>query len=136
MEFKEKVIIFKFIFVLSFIFYFLLVNLSVHNEEVSSDILREFKLKLYPYSGFHKESYLKFVNNIDLFGKNIRDVDIASKFLYTALEDNAHTLLFFSNYDFTEDVKVIAIEAEQLLLKSSLKYRTSFMPKYLNKTNI
>ena len=135
MESKKKVLIFKLIFFVSFIFYFLLVKLSVHQEEVDPEIIREFKLKLYPYSGFHKESYLKFVNNIDLFGKNIRNVDVSSKFLYKAIDD-AQALLFFSNHDFTNEVKEIAIEGENLLLQSSLKYKTLFIPKYLNKSTI
>ena len=135
MESKKKILIFKLFFFISFIFYFLLLKLSVHQEEVDPEIIREFKLKLYPYSGFHKESYLKFVNNIDLFGKNIRNVDVSSKFLYTAIDD-AQALLFFSNYDFTNEVKEIAIEGENLLLQSSLKYKTLFIPKYLNKSTI
>lgn len=133
MEYEKTFLIFKFIFVISFILYFLLIKFSVHNEEINPDTIMKFKMKLYPYSGFHSESYLKFLNNIELFGKNISNVDVAAKFLYIALEDNAHELLFFSNYDFSIDIKSIAIEAEQLLLTSSLKYKTLFIPKYLNK---
>ncbi len=135
MDSKNKLLLFKFIFFVSFIFYFILIKLTVHSEEVNSETIRDFKLKLYPYSGFNEEAYIKFVNNIDLFGKNIREVDISSSFLYTAI-DNAHDLLFYSNYDFTDDVKEIAIEGENLLLQSSLKYKTLFIPKYLNRTTV
>jgi len=54
---KEQLILF-----IGFVLYYILFKVSPNKEVVNPEIIREFKLKLHPYSGFDKDSYLKFVN--------------------------------------------------------------------------
>jgi hypothetical protein len=84
--------------------------------------LRELKLKLQPFSGLNKDLYLRYVNNIELFGRT-RD----EEFLYKALE-NAQELQLYGSEDFQDVINKVAIEGERYLIKTN----NSFMPRYLN----
>ena len=84
--------------------------------------LRELKLKLKPYSGLHNELYLRYVNNIELFGQTKDE-----EFLYKALE-NAQELQLYGSEEFQDVINTIAIEGERYLIKTNI----SFVPRYLN----
>ena len=84
--------------------------------------LRELKLKLKPYSGLNKDLYLRYVNNIELFGESKDEI-----FLYKAL-DNAQELQLYGTEDFQDIINTVAIEGERYLIKTN----TSFVPRYLN----
>lgn len=84
--------------------------------------LRDLKLKLKPYSGLNPDLYLKYVNNIELFGQTHDE-----EFLYKALE-NAQDLQLYSSDDFQDVINTVAIEGERYILKTNI----SFTPKYLN----
>lgn len=84
--------------------------------------LRDLKLKLKPYSGLNKDLYLRYVNNIELFGET-RD----EEFLYKAL-DNAQELQLYGTEDFQDVINSVAIEGERYLVGTNI----SFVPRYLN----
>lgn len=84
--------------------------------------LRDLKLKLKPYSGLNRDLYLRYVNNIELFGESKDEL-----FLYKAL-DNAQELQLYSSEDFQDVINTVAIEGERYLIKTN----TSFVPRYLN----
>ena len=84
--------------------------------------LRELKLKLKPYSGLNKDLYLRYVNNIELFGESKDEI-----FLYKAL-DNAQELQLYGTENFQDIINTVAIEGERYLIKTN----TSFVPRYLN----
>lgn len=85
--------------------------------------LRDLKLKLKPYSGLNSELYLRYVNNIELFGES-RD----ETFLRKAL-DNAHELQLYGSEDFQDVIDYVAIEGKRYLNDSDYLYS------YVNDSN-
>ena len=108
-----------------------IIYLNGKNISASPIDIDEMKMNIYPYSGLNKEIYLKYLNDLLLFSQNIEHVDIATKYLYSAI-DRAYELQFFTDHDFTDKIMKNAIKGEELLLESSLRYGNLFIPKYLN----
>ncbi len=84
--------------------------------------LRDLKLELKPYSGLNPELYLRYVNNIELFGQSYDE-----EYLYKALED-AQELQLYGSEDFQSTINKIAIEGERYILQRN----NYFVPNYLN----
>ena len=125
------VIIF-FILIAVFIFYTFSFN-TVSDQEGDYDIVMDMKRSIQPYSGLNEDLFIQYVNNLDMFQKNIEFVDIASKYFYNALENLYDLQLDGPEFEFTGDISDIAVTGEEMLLRSSLKHGTMFNPKYLNK---
>ena len=124
-----------FIFVLVFLFfgYFFYKNKIIqHDIEVEPDIITEMKRNIQPYSGIDPDLYLKYVNNLDMFGQNIDNTYIASKYFYNALENLYDLQLVEPDFDFSSIIRENALTGEEMLLRSSLLYGNLFVPKYLN----
>ena len=125
------VIIF-FILIAVFIFYTFSFN-TVSDQEGDYDIVMDMKRSIQPYSGLNEDLFIQYVNNLDMFQKNIEFVDIASKYFYNALENLYDLQLDGPEFEFTGEISDIAVTGEEMLLRSSLKHGTMFNPKYLNK---
>ena len=110
------------------------IYLSLGTEKVSPDVIREMKLKIHPYSGLNSDLYLQFVNNIELFGQNISNVSLASQYFYRAIQNLNDLHLYTDTSQFRRQIKEISIKGEKMLLESSLKYGSLFVPRYLNNT--
>lgn len=118
-------------FLLGYLFY---KNKIIQNDiEVEPDIITEMKRNIQPYSGIDPDLYMKYVNNLDMFGNNIENTDIASKYLYSALENLYDLQLVEQEFDFTSIIRENALTGEEILLRSSLLNGNLFVPKYLNK---
>ena len=125
------VIIF-FILIAVFIFYTFSFN-TVSDQEGDYDIVMDMKRSIQPYSGLNEDIFIQYINNLDMFQKNIEFVDIASKYFYNALENLYDLQLDGPEFEFTGEISDIAVTGEEMLLRSSLKHGTMFNPKYLNK---
>jgi len=110
------------------------IYLSLGTEKGSPDVIREMKIKIHPYSGLNSDLYLQFVNNIELFGQNISSVTLASQYLYRAIQNLNDLHLYTDTAHFRKEIEEISIKGEKMLLKSSLKYGSLFVPRYLNNT--
>jgi len=125
------VIIF-FILIAVFIFYTFSFN-TVSDQEGDYDIVMDMKRSIQPYSGLNEDLFIQYINNLDMFQKNIEFVDVASKYFYKALENLYDLQLDGPEFEFTGEISDIAVTGEEMLLRSSLKHGTMFNPKYLNK---
>ena len=125
------VIIF-FILIAVFIFYTFSFN-TVSDQEGDYDIVMDMKRSIQPYSGLNEDLFIQYINNLDIFQKNIEFVDVASKYFYKALENLYDLQLDGPEFEFTGEISDIAVTGEEMLLRSSLKHGTMFNPKYLNK---
>ena len=114
-----------------FIYYYILKTTA--DEQADPDIILEMKRNIQPYSGLHEELFIQYMNNLDMFKTNIEYTEIASKYLYNALENIYDLQLYEQDFDFTPIIHQNAVMGEEMLLDSSLKHGTSFHPKYLNK---
>ena len=112
--------------------FFVLMNNST-DEEVEPDIIMEMKKNIQPYSGLNEELFIQYMNNLDIFGKNIEYPDLASKYLYKALNNAYDLQLYGEEFDFTDIIGQNARIGEEMILISSLKTGNLFIPKYLNK---
>ena len=125
------VIIF-FILIAVFIFYTFSFN-TVSDQEGDYDIVMDMKRSIQPYSGLNEDLFIQYINNLDMFQKNIEFIDVASKYFYNALENLYDLQLDGPEFEFTGEISDIAVIGEEMLLRSSLKHGTMFNPKYLNK---
>jgi hypothetical protein len=120
-------------FILVIFVIFTIVTKSVPDQEGDGDVILKLKQDIQPYSGLDETLFIEFTNNMDMFQKNIEYVDIASKYLYNALENLYDLQLTDQEFDFSDKINNIAIISEEMLLRSSLKHGNLFNPKYLNK---
>ena len=121
-----------FILIAVFIFYTFSFN-TVSDQEGDYDIVMDMKRSIQPYSGLNEDLFIQYINNLDMFQKNIEFVDVASKYFYKALENLYDLQLDGPEFEFTGEISDIAVTGEEMLLRSSLKHGTMFNPKYLNK---
>jgi len=120
------------IFFIAFIIYLISIK-QVADQEGDSDIVMDMKRTIQPYSGINEELFISYINNLDMFQKNIEFVDISSKYFYNAIENLYDIQLYDQDFDFSNKIEVIARTGEEMLLNISLKHGTLFIPKYLNK---
>ena len=125
-------VIILFILIGVFIIYTFSFN-TTRDQEGDYDIVMDMKRSIQPYSGLNEDIFIQYINNLDMFQKNIEFVDIASKYFYSALENLYDLQLDGQEFEFTNEITDIAVTGEEMLLKSSLKHGTMFNPKYLNK---
>ena len=105
---------------------------SMNRPVVKTDVIMQMKENIHPYSGLDETLYLKYINNLDLFQNNIKNIEIASVYFYKAI-DNLYDLQLTDNeFDFSEEIQKNAILGENILMNSSIEQSTSFNPKYLN----
>ncbi len=103
------------------------------DQEAEPDAVMEMKRTIQPYSGLNEDLFIQYINNLDMFQRNIEFVDIASKYFYKALENLYDLQLEGPEFEFSNEISDIAVTGEEMLLRSSLKHGTMFNPKYLNK---
>ena len=125
-------IIILFVLIAVCIFYTFSFN-TVSDQEGDYDIVMDMKRSIQPYSGLNEDLFIQYINNLDMFQKNIEFVDVASKYFYKALENLYDLQLDGPEFEFTGEISDIAVTGEEMLLRSSLKHGTMFNPKYLNK---
>jgi len=105
---------------------------SLDNRHVKNDSIKMMKENIHPYSGLNEDIYLQYVNNLDLFQKNINNIEISSIYFYKAIENLYDLQLCDQDFDFSEEIHQNALLGEEILLNSSREQSTSFYPKYLN----
>ena len=121
--YQNLCVIFCFLKVIMILFLLLILLLLLKlAKKPELENLRELKLKLQPFSGLNRELYLRYVNNIELFGRTKDE-----EFLYKALE-NAQELQLYGTEDFQDVINKVAIEGERYIIKTN----NSFAPRYLN----
>ena len=84
--------------------------------------LRDMKLKLKPYSGLNPHLYMRYVNNIEMFG-----ITYDEEYLYKAIDD-AQELQLYGTEDFQDVINKVAIEGENYIIRRN----NYFVPRYLN----
>ena len=126
------VIIFFIILIAAFLLFSFSFN-TTSDQEGDYDIIMNMKRSIQPYSGLNEDVFMKYVNNLDMFQKNIEFIDIASKYFYNALENLYDLQLDGPEFEFNDIISDIAVTGEEMLMISSLKHGYIFNPKYLNK---
>ena len=108
-------------------------KISKQNEK-----LHELKIEAQEYSGLNPELFKEFLNNMTLFEESLEFPDLSSKYLYQAIDSLERMALYTTSSSINavemvhEIVKQIGMEAELMILESSMKKGLSFRPTYLN----
>jgi hypothetical protein len=97
-------------------------------SDVGNEQIRELKLKFKKYSGVNPELYMSYINNLELMSQNLNDSDMASLYLYNAMDSIENLALYIPAYDLTDDIMSVVTRGEQMILDSDRTFR----PKYLN----
>ncbi|AUT19042.1 hypothetical protein DSLPV1_071 [Dishui lake phycodnavirus 1] len=114
---------------------FLTYLLTAQRQRVTLD-LRDLKLEAHKYSGVDPGEFMAFLNNINKIELYLEEPDIASYYLYSALDHLSN--LKFSKFgieaDIDEIVSKIGFKAELTIMDSAMREKKRFTPKYLNET--
>lgn len=117
---------------------FLLINFAPKGHIYKDDFLDDLKMEVHRYSGVHPESFNNFMTNMELMEDNITKTDLASYYLYSAI-DNAQNLAMYTTGHGTFVIDEVAeitnrlgTYAEQIIMNEALLRGNSFKPRYLN----
>ena len=103
-----------------------------------NDKLRELKMEAQEYSGLNPEMFKEFLNNMTLFEESLEFPELSSKYLYQSIDALERMALYTTSSSANavdvmhEIIKEIGMEAELMILESSLQKGVSFRPTYLN----
>jgi len=118
--------------------FFMLIVFAPKGKIYHDDQLDNLKLELHKYSGLSPTHYNNFNTNMDLVEENVDDIDLASYYLYRAIDDaqslalqstGSHSYVIDDVAVITED---IGIYTEGMILNKALSQGVSFKPRYLN----
>lgn len=90
------------------------------------------------YSGLNPEMFKEFLNNMTLFEESLEFPELSSKYLYQSIDALERMALYTTSSSANavdvmhEIIKEIGMEAELMILESSLQKGVSFRPTYLN----
>jgi hypothetical protein len=86
------------------------------------------------YSGLHAEHFIAFINNIDLFERDIDSVHLAATYLYRAI-GFLEELAMYGDADVQERIHriipIVGMTGERILMKKALEHNMAFRPTYL-----
>ena len=126
-----------FIFLVIAVF-FMLIVFAPKGKIYIDDQLDDLKLELHKYSGLSPTHYNNFNTNMGLMEENVEDTDLASYYLYRAIDD-AQSLALQSTGSHSyviDDVATITgnigVYAEGMILNKAFLQGRSFKPRYLN----
>lgn len=109
--------------------------LTSQRQRVTLD-LHDLKMEAHKFSGVDPTEFMAFLNNLNKIDLYIDDPNVASYFLYTALDhlSNLKFNTFGIESDIDELVSKIGFKAELSIMDSALREKKRFTPKYLNET--
>jgi hypothetical protein len=109
--------------------------LTSQRQRVTLD-LYDLKMEAHKFSGVDPTEFMAFLNNLNKIELYIDDPNVASYFLYTALDhlSNLKFNKFGIEADIDELVSKIGFKAELSIMDSALREKKRFTPKYLNET--
>jgi len=114
---------------------FLTYLLTSQRQRVTLD-LHDLKLEAHKFSGVDPTEFMAFLDNLNKIELYIDEPNIASYYLYTALDHLSN--LKFTKYgiesDIDEIVSSIGFKAELSIMDSAIREKKRFAPKYLNET--
>lgn len=114
---------------------FLTYLLTSQRERVTLD-LHDLKVEAHKFSGVDPTEFMAFLNNLNKIELYLDEPDIASYFLYSALDHLSN--LKFSKYGIEAEVddiiSKIGFTAELSIMDSAIREKKRFTPKYLNET--
>ena len=94
----------------------------------------DIKESVHVYSGLHPEHFMAFINNIDLFEKNIDSVHLAATYLYRSI-GFLEELAMYGDVDVQEHIHkiipTVGMTGERILMKKALQHNMVFRPTYL-----
>ena len=90
-----------------FLIMFFVIIPSLNTRHVENDSIKNMKENIHPYSGLNEDIYLQYVNNLDLFKKNINNIEISSIYFYKAIENLYDLQLCDQEFDFSEEIHQI-----------------------------
>lgn len=98
--------------------------------------LRDFKREAQKFSGVDPTEFMAFLNNLNKIELYLDEPDIASYFLYVALDhlNNLKFNKFGIEREIDELVSKIGFAAELSIMDSAIREKKRFTPKYLNET--
>lgn len=109
-----------------------LTKLLTH-KDIQVNKLDELLKKAHGYSGLDKENFYSFVTNFNMFKENIHTVELATLFLYKAIEhlENIGLMTEFQE-EISELASIIGYFGEQEIMNAAINKNAAFHPKYLN----
>jgi hypothetical protein len=109
--------------------------LTSQRQRVTLD-LHDLKMEAHKFSGVEPTEFMAFLNNLNKIDLYIDDPNVASYFLYTALDhlSNLKFNKFGIESDIDELVSKIGFKAELSIMDSALREKKRFTPKYLNES--
>jgi hypothetical protein len=114
---------------------FLTYLLTSQRQRVTLD-LYDLKLEAHKYSGVDPVEFTAFLDDLNKIELYLEDPDVASYFLYTALDHLSN--LKFSKYgidaEIDDIVAKIGFKGELAIMDSAIREKKRFTPKYLNET--
>ena len=117
---------------------FLTLLLFTPKVSKQNERLQELKIEAQEFSGLNPELFKDFLNNMTLFEESLEFPDLSSKYLYQAIDALERMALYTTSSSINavevvhEIVKEIGMEAELMILESSMNKGLSFRPTYLN----
>lgn len=102
-------------------------------KDVQVDKLDDLLKKAHEYSGLDKENFYGFVTNFNMFKEWIHDVELATQFLYKAIEhlENIGLMTEFQE-EISELAKIVGYFGEKEIMNAAINKNAAFHPKYLN----
>jgi len=89
----------------------------------------DFQTIMLPYSGFNKDAYLDYVNNIRLMTENVKHTDNSKIFLDKALE-NMKEISFFADFhqdEIDKHIMYVRSKGNDFILKNAIDEGNSFI---------
>ena len=118
--------------------FFLLVTFAPKGKIYKDDILDDLKLEIHKYSGVNPDLFNNFMTNMEMMEDNISRTDLASYYLYKAIDNAQELSMYTTGYgthivdEIAEITNDIGSYAEQIILNEALYQGNKFQPRYLN----
>ena len=118
--------------------FFLIMTFAPKGKIYKDDTLDDLKMEIHKYSGVNPDMFNNFMTNMELMEDNISRTELASYYLYKAIDNAQEIALYTTGYGthIVEEISQITTDigeySEQIILDEALLQGNKFQPRYLN----
>lgn len=118
--------------------FFMLLTFAPESHIYKDDFLDDLKLEIHKYSGINPTYFNSFMTKMELMEDNIKNPDISSHYLYSAIDDAQNLSLYSTGHgtfvvdEVAEITNRLGVYSEQIILNEALVSGKPFKPRYLN----
>ena len=118
--------------------FFLIMTFAPKGKIYKDDTLDDLKMEIHKYSGVNPDMFNNFMTNMELMEDNISRTELASYYLYKAIDNAQEIALYTTGYGthIVEEISQITTDigeySEQIILDETLLQGNKFQPRYLN----